>query len=91
MNKDYFELNDELEESKKAIYLESIREENKRNYFATRETKELHEMAEYLERKDIEEEHEELVELAKYAAIHNPFSDSALDVREEMITALRAL
>ncbi len=51
--------------------------------------KELNEMADLLESKDSEKEFDELVERARYTAEFSAVSETAYDVREDLMDALR--
>lgn len=75
-NRDFWELNDELENEKSAILAEAYQAE------------ELLDMADLLEAKGVTD-NSELIELARYTAEHNALSESAIDIREELLEALR--
>lgn len=57
---------------------------------ADRVTIELTQMADLLEVKDFENEYDELIENARYTADHNPISETAYDIQQELMTALRS-
>lgn len=51
---------------------------------------ELHEMADYLEVQDLVGEFEELISLARETADHNPLSETAINVTNELMVALKS-
>jgi hypothetical protein len=72
-----YELTDELEANKQSILAEA------------NATEELNDMADMLEAKDIEQEHSELITLARHASRTNPISEAAYDIKENLMTALK--
>lgn len=76
MNHDFFELNDELEMQKSQILSEAC------------EAEELLQMAEMVEVHDLDFVFGELVELARLTADKNPVSETAVEVKAEMMKAL---
>lgn len=79
MYNDFFEVNDVLELEKEAILAEAYAME------------ELLEMAEMLEAHDIECEFAELIESAVLTADVNPVSETAVEIREQLLEALKQI